>query len=230
MHQIELTLQSREKNTKNMNRRLRRGGRLPGIVYGGERPPQPVAIDAEQFGKLEDSIRGATIFNLQIEGDGDAQQAIIREIQRDPVYDSRIIHIDFLRIQVDKPIVVEVSVHGLGTPEGVKMGGVLETVARRVEVKCLPLEVPEYLEIDISALDVGDSLHVSDLAAVQGLEILTSADQPLFIVAAATKEEEPDEGEAEVEGEGEEAATEEGAEGATEEKGEAKKGEAKKEG
>jgi large subunit ribosomal protein L25 len=200
MNQVDLAVNPRKKNSKNENRRARRNGQLPAVVYGTDLDPQPVVLEAESFQKLLSKVHRATIFNLKINGDGAEQKAIIRDIQRDPVT-SRLVHIDFYRIRLDKPINVDVSIHGVGTPAGLKLGGVLETINRMIEVRCLPLQVPEFIEVHISHLVIGQSIHVYDLKVPEGIEVLSDEDMPLFIMAAPMKEEEvkpvvPAEGEA----------------------------------
>ncbi len=190
MKQLDLTIKPRGTNSKNGNRRARRHGELPAVVYGGERDPMSVLLDAVGFEKMLHLIHGSTIFNLKSNGEGDVQQAIIREIQRDPVSE-QVLHVDFYRIQADKPVVVEIPIHGVGgVPAGVRVGGVLEVLIRRVKVKCLPLQVPEFFEIDISGLEIGRTLHVSDLKVPEGIELLTAPEEVLFIVAAPKAEEE----------------------------------------
>jgi len=190
MKQIDLPVKLRTKNSKNGNRRARRGGEVPAIIYGGEQAPQPALVDSVSFVKMLGTIHRSTIFNLKVDGNEVIQQAIIRDMQRHPVNDKPI-HIDFYRIQVDKPIVVDIPVHGVGgVPAGVKLGGLLEHITRRLEIRCLPLEVPEFLEIDVSGIMIGHSLHVSDLKAPEGVEVLTPGHEVLFIVAAPKAEEE----------------------------------------
>jgi large subunit ribosomal protein L25 len=189
MKQVDLAISLREKNSKNGNRRARRGGRIPAVVYGGGLEPQAAYLDSVSFQKTLAAVHRSTIFNLTA-GTGDAPQpAIIRDIQHHPVSELPL-HVDFYRISLDKPIVVDIPVHGVGgVPAGVKMGGLLESVTRRVEIRCLPLVVPEHLDIDISGIAIGHSLHVSDLKVPDGVEILTSPQEVLFIVAAPKAEE-----------------------------------------
>lgn len=191
MNQVDLAVRPRNKNSKNQNRRARRSGQLPAVVYGAEMAPQAVMLDSDGFTKLLSKTRRSTIFNLKVDGEtnGAEQKAIIRDIQRDPV-NSKLVHVDFYRIRLDKAINVEVSIHGVGTPAGIKLGGVLETINRTIEVRCLPLEVPEFIEVDISQLQIGQSIHVYDLKVAEGVEILSDEDMPLFILAAPMKEEE----------------------------------------
>ncbi len=210
MNQISLDVQSKPKVSKNGNRRLRRAGRLPAVIYGGADAPIGITVDSVKFHKMLNAIKRSTVFNLEL--DGIKTQTMIREWQRDPVAHKSILHIDFYRIQADTAVDVDVPVHAVGIPVGTKMGGVLETQLRRVSIRCLPLEVPEAFEIDVSALEIGDSLHVSDLIIPESAEILSDKDQPLFNVAGRTAEEEVAEPEEGAEGE----AAAEGAEGAAE--------------
>lgn len=230
MNQVDLKARPREKVSSRANRRARRRGELPAIIYGAAETPQPITLDMDQFQRLLATIHSSTIINLHLDGLDKTEQAIIRDIQRDPVSDRNLYHIDFYRIQADKPIIVEVPVHGVGgMPEGVKAGGVLETLTRRISIKSLPLEVPESLDIDISAMEIGDALHVSDLQAPQGAEILTNSELAIFIVAAPRTEEEEVKPEGEGE-EGEEAAEgEEGEEAAAEGEASAEKTEGESE-
>lgn len=208
MDQIDVQIQSRVRNTKNANRRARRAGRLPAIVYGGSDAPAAISVDLSAFEKLLHKAKLATIFNLQ--GEGPEQKAIIRDLQRDPVTEAPL-HVDFYRIQIDKAIVVDVAVHHIGgDPIGVREGGVLETLTRQISVRCLPLEVPTSFDVDLTDLDIGQAIHVSDLTAPAGIEILSAPETTLFIIAAAKVEEEVEEV-----AEGEEGAAE-GEEGAAE--------------
>lgn len=183
---------------------------MPAVIYGGADAPIAITLDSVKFHKMLDTIKRSTVFNLEI--DGTKTQTMIREWQLDPVAHRSILHIDFYRIQADKTVDVEVPVHAIGLAAGTKMGGVLETQLRRVLIRCLPLEVPVAFEIDVSALEIGDSLHVYDLTIPEGAEILSDKDQPLFNVAGRTAEEEVAEVEEGVEGE----AAAEGAEATTE--------------
>jgi large subunit ribosomal protein L25 len=189
MNQLELAVRPRPKYSKNANRRARRDGLIPAVIYGGQETPQAVLIDQASFIRMLPSVHSTTLFNLDIEGQPESQMAIIREFQRDPVHHEQLIHIDFYRIRKDKPIVVELPIHTVGTPAGVKLGGVLETQLRHVTIRCLPLEIPDHIEIDVSEMDIGQTVHVSDLPVAEGVEIMTSLSQVVLLVAAPTKEE-----------------------------------------
>lgn len=220
MAQIELPIQIRGKNTKNENRRARRNGQLPSVVYGANQDPQAILLDSKAFERTLTKVDSSTIFSLKAEG-AEAQLSVLREIQRDPVHEG-LVHVDFMRIEADKPIHAEVPVHGTGgTPAGVREGGVFETIIRRVSVRCLPLIVPAEMTIDVSEMVVGDSIHVSDLAEIEGVEMISPPETVLFRVATprVEVEEEPEVLEEGVEGavEGEEGATPAEGEGAADE-------------
>jgi large subunit ribosomal protein L25 len=190
MEQIDLQVVARTKNSKNENRRARRNGQLPAVIYGAGKDPQAVLIDRTVFGKLADRLHSSTIMNLTHPEGGEPERTIIRDIQREPVR-LEPIHVDFLRIRVDQPIVVDVPVHGVGsTPKGVREGGVLETIARHISIKVLPLEVPASIDHDLTEMEVGDSVHVSDLKVAEGIEILTDPENAIFILTAPRTEEE----------------------------------------
>lgn len=211
MEQIDLEVTARSKNSKNGNRRARRAGQLPAIIYGAGQPPQAVLIDRVIFGKMQHRLHSSTIMNLKPVGGGEGERTIIRTIQREPVRDEPI-HVDFLRIRVDVPIVVDVPIHATGgAPKGVREGGVLETLARHISIKVLPLEVPASVDHDVSEMAIGDSVHVSDLKVPDGVEVLTDPETAVFIVAAPRTEEEPAKVEGAVPAEGAAAAPAEGA-------------------
>lgn len=188
MEQLDIEVTPRTKNSKNGNRRARREGQLPGIIYGAQQPPQAILIDGVLFGKMLHKLHSSTILNLKPVGGGEAERTIIREIQRDPVRENPI-HVDFLRIRVDVAIVVDVPIHAVGgTPQGVREGGVLETITRHVSIKVLPLEVPASIDYDVSALTIGSAIHVSDLVVPEGVEVLTPGETAVFILAAPKAE------------------------------------------
>jgi large subunit ribosomal protein L25 len=191
MEQLDIDVVARTKSSKNGNRRARRDGQLPAVIYGAGKPPQPILIDRTLFGKMLHKLHSSTILNLKPD-QGEAERTIIRDIQREPVRDEPI-HVDFLRIRVDVPIVVDVPIHAVGgAPKGVREGGVLETLTRHISIKVLPLEVPASIDHDLSNLEIGDAVHVSDLKVPEGVEVLTAEDAAVFIIAAPkTAEAEP---------------------------------------
>lgn len=183
---------------KSAARRLRAGGGVPAVYYGRGENPIPLTVDAKDIDTLLHAGGGSNVIvDLQVEGDAATERkALIREIQRDPVA-GNIVHLDFQRISLTEKITVEVPIELVGVPTGVKDGGgILEHLLREVEVECLPTDIPATITVDVSALAIGDSLHVSDLSAM-GVEILTDAQRTIVTVVPPTVLEEVKPAEAE---------------------------------
>jgi large subunit ribosomal protein L25 len=182
-------VQARADRGKNANRRIRAAGRIPGNVYGLNLDPYAVSVDprsVEQVLRL--STGRNTIFRLQLAGGKESRDVMIRELQRDPVTD-RLIHVDFVRVDLTKAVTVSVPVHLVGTPTGVKNeGGVLDFVQRSVEVSCLPDAIPEQLDVDVSELHVNQNVAVKDLVVGEGITVEDDPEAILAVVAAARAE------------------------------------------
>ncbi|MDI6808146.1 MAG: 50S ribosomal protein L25 [Candidatus Eisenbacteria bacterium] len=169
------------------SRRLRRSGFFPAVVYGQGDAPMPLLVSKETlFSVLKVSGGSNVLVDLKISGQKKSEiKTIIRELQRDPVTGG-ILHIDFQHISLTSEIVVEVPVVLTGVPVGVtEHGGILEHILRTVQVECLPTDIPEKLEINVSALGVGDSIHVGDITIVNG-KILTDLESALATVVPPT--------------------------------------------
>jgi large subunit ribosomal protein L25 len=179
-----LKAQKREGMGKGASRTLRREGRVPAVLYGRDLDTIHLSVDAREAEYLFHAISvDNTIVDLAVDGEKKPYQTLVREIQTHPWKDS-LLHIDFLRIQEGVEVDVEIPVELVGVPVGVRLhGGVLEQIVHELEVRCIPSKIPESFELDVSALDLNDSLHVSDLALPEGVEILTSADQTICAVA-----------------------------------------------
>ena len=163
MSVIPLRGERREHLGKNATRKARAAGMIPGVVYGHGDEPIPVVIDGREFHLAMGKHRGGNaIVNLAVnEGE---YTALIREVQYDPLT-HHILHLDFHHISLTESVEVKVPVRLTGVPVGVKDGGgVLELITREVEVRCLPTAIPPAIEVDVSALNIGDSVHVRDLA------------------------------------------------------------------
>ena len=197
-----LTIRGRAETGSRSARRLRQAGIIPGIVYGRDMDPVAVSVDRRELVHLLHSKAGEhALVTLRLEnGQAWEKPAIVKLVQHDPV-DNHVIHVDFQVILLTERIKVRVAVVLKGEPVGVKQdGGVLEHFLREVEVECLPTDIPEHLELDVSALKIGDTVHVRDLAAPPGTEILHDlegaiasvqeprAEEPAAEVAAAVTE------------------------------------------
>lgn len=175
-------------------RKARAAGRIPGIVYGHEETPIPVAISARELQLALRHHKGSNAIVSLAVGGGEVT-ALIRQVQYDPLSQD-ILHLDFQRISLTETIEVNVTVHLIGVPTGVKDGGgVLEPITREVEVRCLPTAIPSSLEVDVTHLGIGDSVHVRDLKDA-GVEVLTDAEVTLATVVAPTVHEDKPAGEA----------------------------------
>jgi large subunit ribosomal protein L25 len=164
MKEVVLKAKPREKLGKEHAKKLRRSGFIPAVVYGAETPSSPLAIESKSlYALLRGGLGENVIVTLEMDDQKDGRkQVLIREIQRDPVRGD-IVHVDFHQISLTKKITIEVPIHLVGTPEGVKEGGILQYVLRELKVECLPTAIPEKVEVDVSHLKIGDSIHVADI-------------------------------------------------------------------
>jgi large subunit ribosomal protein L25 len=198
MAKYALTAKSRDGRGKGLARRLRRDGLVPAVLYGESGENRLLAIEAKQLDAIRRTAgRGSFLIDLEVEGDtGERSLALMREVQHHPTRGD-ILHVDLQHISLKKKIHLTVPVVLSGEPVGVKTsGGVLELLIREVEVECLPGDIPTELKVDVSGLDVGDSLHVSDVS-IPAVTILTALDTAVATVARPTvvAEEKPAEGE-----------------------------------
>jgi large subunit ribosomal protein L25 len=205
----ELNIELRDGRGKGAARKLRAVGRIPGICYGASDEAQSVALDPRALDRLIGASAAGinTLFDLVGGGALDGKRVLVKEIQRDPVTGTPL-HADLYAVDLEKTVQVSVPYRLTGTAEGVKMGGIVDHSLREVELSCLPRWIPEEIEVDINALEVGDSLHVRDIPLPENVTLVSDPDLSVVsIVAPAAAEEE-------VVPEGEEIAPEEPTEGA----------------
>ena len=190
MKEIVVDVKGRESLGKNPSRRLRHQGLIPAIVYGSKSDPVPVVVDPKMILEIIHSESGVnTIFQLGLADTEARRHVMIKEYQVDPVR-GNLIHADFVRIQMDEVIEVDVPVQATGEAAGVKLdGGILDHVTRQVRVSCLPGDIPEHIVIDVTPLKIGDALRVSDLPKSDKYRILSEADVTLVVVTPPAKEE-----------------------------------------
>lgn len=187
----------REETGKGAARRMRSEGRIPAVVYGRGEETRPLSLDAHEFEMLvKHHSLDTTLVELDIEGAGKKKAEKVRtlvvEVQSHP-YKPLVLHVDFQQIHAGERVTVEVPIDLQGTPEGVKEGGVLQHVMHVVELICAVEEIPESFTVDVSTLDIGDSIHISDLDVPEGVELLVEADRTVCTVAAPTILELPEE-------------------------------------
>ena len=209
MNAVELEAQPRETKKRNRNKASREAGRIPGVVYGGgEEKNSLVEVDEKTFGRVMDSASSDTVLlNLKV---GDASRlALVQEVQHHPV-SRKPLHVDFREVKPDQSVIVTLPTVPVGEAVGVKTGGgTLEHVLRYIKVKGTPSSLPESIEVDVAALDIGQTLHVSDVATADGVELLGNASNPVISISKprvsgkdkTNDEEAAAEGDAEGEGE-----------------------------
>ena len=178
--ETKLVAERRDGAGKGVARKLRAAGRVPGILYGHGEKPISLSVNSKELLHLFHHGGGSNAL-IGLEIDGASHLAIPREVQRDHIRGS-FIHIDFLAVSRDETIKVMVEVVETGEAEGVKAGGVIEHHLREVEVECLPQDVPERIEVDITTMELGDMLHVRDLSAPTGSTILTDPETSVISI------------------------------------------------
>ena len=196
--EVRLKATPREESRKGSNRKLRATGRVPAVVYGHNEKTRSVSLDAHELEVLFSKISVEnTVIKLQIEGEKGDVQALVREVQSNPVRGD-VVHVDFLQLHAGEQVDVEVPVHLVGTPAGVKLGGVMDHQIHELPVRCLPAAIPESIEVDVSELQLGDSIHVGDLAIPEGVEVEMDAERTVcsVVAPAALEAAAPAEGEA----------------------------------
>lgn len=192
--EIVVEAEKRTEHGKNASRRLRRAGRIPAVLYGGGRDTISLTVSPKALDAILDSEAGEnTLFSIKIDPDGvEPGRVMIVEHDVDPVTE-KLMHADLMRIAMDKKIRVEVAIHTIGIAKGVKLqGGILDHPLRVVELECLPGDIPERIDIDISELELGKSYRVSDLAMPERVTLLTDPNSPVVSVIAPQIEKEPE--------------------------------------
>jgi large subunit ribosomal protein L25 len=189
--QANLQVATRSDTGKGAARSLRRTGKVPGVIYGHHRQPEALAIDSGALDKVLIGISaGTTILDVVVDG-RPAVKALIREIQRDSVRPAEILHLDLYEVKADERVTLSVPIHLIGIPDGVRnFGGVLDHVLREIEIEVLPADIPEHVELDVTALTIGHSLFVRDVK-IEKAEILNDPDTPVCTVVAPRTEEAP---------------------------------------
>ena len=209
MNQFEVVAEPRSALGKGASRRLRRAGRVPGVLYGAGKEPVSLSMEASRIGK---QMENEAFFShiLAVKVDGEEAQAVVKDLQRDPAT-SQVLHVDLQRVSSTEELHMRVPLHFINEADspGKRHGGVISHLMVDVEIGCLPRDLPEFIEVDMSGLDVGDSLHLSDLAMPDRVRLMPLVhdpenDQPVVTVQHPQKLEvvEEDEGEEFAEDEG----------------------------
>ncbi|MCP4203065.1 MAG: 50S ribosomal protein L25 [bacterium] len=186
MDELTLEVQRREQTGTGPNRRLRKAGLLPAVVYGGGKDSVPIQVDQKLIHRLLKEVGGENaVFLLKLAGTAKSRHTMVRKIDIDPI-SRQISHIDFQRIDMAQKVKVQVNIEVVGESIGVKTeDGVLDFVNRAVEVECLPDKIPQVIEVDVSGLHTGQHLEASDLVIPEGVEILDDLTKVIVSIAHA---------------------------------------------
>ena len=189
MPEIVVSARSRDQKGKNVNRRLRAQGLIPGVLYGAKKDAVPVAVSPKEIGSILRSASGEnTLFDLDL--GGSRRKVILKEFQVEPIK-GRLLHADFYEVALDQTLEVDVHVEIQGVPVGVKVqGGVLDIVTRELRVECLPTDIPEKIVVDVSELEMGKHIRVSEVKVPDKVKVLTEPDVVIVHVVAPRAEEE----------------------------------------
>ena len=183
MQQAKLEAQQRNTFGKQSARELRKEGGVPAVLYGRAQDTLSIQLDTRTFRQFLRTYGENVIINMEV-SEGNTETVIIKEIQRHPVNKHMLIHADFIRVSLDEPVTSAVPVVLVGNPPGVQEGGVLEFPLRQVTLHCLPMQMPNDITIDVSHLDIGDAIHVSDLSFDEETDII---DEPERIIATVSQ-------------------------------------------
>jgi large subunit ribosomal protein L25 len=188
MEEIRLEAERRVGTGKGVARKLRKEGIIPGIVYGKDVAPLPLTISARQWRLVQRHVKSNTIIKIDLKDEGVSQErpVMLKEMQRN--INGVVLHIDFLQVSMERLVQVEVPIHLIGDPIGLLKGGVIEQHLRSVMVESLPGQIPDSIDVDISKLDIGDSVHVREIS-LTGTKLLEQPDVAIVGVTPPEKEE-----------------------------------------
>jgi len=197
---LEIHADAREKIKKRDAKRLLRSGKIPGILYGPKMQSVSLEFDQREFSNRIAGLEGSHLVRLKSSTPSLADKvALVKDMQYHPI-SGDVIHADLYEVDLTAKITVHVPLHFVGKAAGVVRGGILQPIVREMEVECLPLDIPEFFNVDVSGLDIGDSVHIEDLAMPEGVTAIYESNLPLVSVVPPTVEEAPAAAAAPVEG------------------------------
>jgi large subunit ribosomal protein L25 len=197
---LEIQVNARERGTKRQARRLRRSGKIPAILYGPKVEPIALELNKKDFSTRVAGLEGSHLVRFKsVSTTLTDKVALVKEMQYHPI-SGDVMHADFYEVDLTATIEVSVPLHFVGKAAGVVRGGILQPIVREIQVECLPLDIPEFFNVDVSALDIGDSIHVEELPMPEGVTAVYDSNFALVTVATPTVEEEPAAAAAPVEG------------------------------
>ena len=191
METLEIQVVPREIKRKRDAKRLLRNGKIPGILYGPKTQAVALQFDKRDFSTRIAGLEGSHLVRLKSDSAALAEKvALLKHMQFHPL-NGEVIHADLYEVDLSTKITVRVPLHFVGKAEGVVRGGILQPIVREVEVECLPLDIPEFFDVDVSALDIGDSVHIEELTMPEGVTVVAETNLALVAVVPPSIEEAP---------------------------------------
>ena len=192
MEKILIKADTRAEKGKSTARRLRKEGRIPAVLYGREVDPLSISVSLKDWERLGKQLKRTVILNMEVHGlkkKAEHRPVMIKHVQTG-VLKNEILHIDFLQVSMERTIEVEIPIHLVGRSKGETNDGIVDQHLRSIKVECLPTQIPEKIEVDISDLDIGDSYHVNQIS-IPGIKLLEHLDVAVVTVIPPTVEEKP---------------------------------------
>lgn len=191
METLEIRVDARDNKRKRDAKRLLRSGKIPAILYGPKTEAVALALDKREFSSRVADLEGSHLVRLKSESATLADKvALVKDMQFHPIHGD-VIHADLYEVDLTAKITVHVPLHFVGKAEGVVRGGILQPIVREIEVECLPLDIPAFFDVDVSRLDIGDSVHLEELAMPEGVTAVDESNFALVAVVPPTVEEAP---------------------------------------
>jgi large subunit ribosomal protein L25 len=188
---LEIQVETRAVGSKRQARRIRRDGKIPGVLYGPKTPPVALELNKKEFSSRVAGLEGSHLVRLKSGSTALADKvALVKEMQYHPIT-GEVIHTDLYEVDLTAKIQVRVPLHFVGKAAGVVRGGILQPIVREIEVECLPLDIPEFFNVEVSALDIGDSIHIEELPMPEGVNVVSESNLALVAVVPPTVEEAP---------------------------------------
>lgn len=200
METLDIQVDARDPGSKRTARRLRRSGKIPGILYGPKTQAVALEFNKKEFSSRIAGIEGSHLVRLKSSATALADKvALVKEMQHHPIT-GEVVHADLYEVDLTARIRVHVPLHFVGKAVGVVRGGILQPIVREIEVECLPMDIPEFFNVEVGELDIGDSVHIEALLMPEGIEAIFESNLPLVTVVPPTVEEAPTPAAAPVEG------------------------------
>jgi large subunit ribosomal protein L25 len=188
---LEIQVETREVGSKRQARRIRRDGKIPGVFYGPKTSPVPLELNKKEFSSRVAGLEGSHLVRLKSRSTALADKvALVKAMQYHPIT-GEVIHTDLYEVDLTAKIQVLVPLHFVGKAAGVVRGGILQPIVREIEVECLPMDIPEFFNVEVSALDIGDSVHIEELPMPEGVTVVSESNLALVAVVPPTVEEAP---------------------------------------